>query len=237
MPNEAPAWTGVRTEAIVPAQRQAANTKNGICLRALRLVDRQHHRHAPLYLAQRGARGRGRTRQRLLPGARRKAPLGDLPQALPSRRRSRRSGTPGCITPSMCRRPRRATRRDPGNRRIVRTSPGPTRPTVRLARRSVRTRRSLRWITSRGSPNDATDGARCRAAQAGAALVGVRLRQEWPLRAGIRRPGVRLLGAKPGERILDLGCGDGALTAEIKALGADVARRRFERRTAWPWRA
>ena len=35
-------------------------------------------------------------------------------------------------------------------------------------------------------------------------------------------PIFRLLGAKPGERILDLGCGDGALTAEIKALGADV---------------
>ena len=31
-----------------------------------------------------------------------------------------------------------------------------------------------------------------------------------------------MLGAKPGERILDLGCGDGALTAEIKALGAHV---------------
>ena len=31
-----------------------------------------------------------------------------------------------------------------------------------------------------------------------------------------------MLGAKPGERILDLGCGDGALTAEIKASGADV---------------
>ena len=31
-----------------------------------------------------------------------------------------------------------------------------------------------------------------------------------------------MLGAKPGERILDLGCGDGALTAEIKASGAYV---------------
>ena len=30
------------------------------------------------------------------------------------------------------------------------------------------------------------------------------------------------LAPKPGERILDLGCGDGALTAEIKAAGADV---------------
>ena len=31
-----------------------------------------------------------------------------------------------------------------------------------------------------------------------------------------------LLAPKPGERILDLGCGDGTLTAEIKAAGADV---------------
>jgi SAM-dependent methyltransferase len=31
-----------------------------------------------------------------------------------------------------------------------------------------------------------------------------------------------MLAPKPGERILDLGCGDGALTAEIKASGADV---------------
>ena len=31
-----------------------------------------------------------------------------------------------------------------------------------------------------------------------------------------------MLGPRPGERILDLGCGDGTLTAEIKAAGADV---------------
>lgn len=31
-----------------------------------------------------------------------------------------------------------------------------------------------------------------------------------------------MLSPKPGERILDLGCGDGTLTAEIKAAGADV---------------
>ncbi|MGH6865046.1 MAG: class I SAM-dependent methyltransferase [Methyloceanibacter sp.] len=35
-------------------------------------------------------------------------------------------------------------------------------------------------------------------------------------------PVFAMLGAKPGERVLDLGCGDGALTAEIKASGADV---------------
>ncbi len=31
-----------------------------------------------------------------------------------------------------------------------------------------------------------------------------------------------MLAPRPGERVLDLGCGDGALTAEIKAKGADV---------------
>ncbi|MEM8573454.1 MAG: class I SAM-dependent methyltransferase [Pseudomonadota bacterium] len=31
-----------------------------------------------------------------------------------------------------------------------------------------------------------------------------------------------LLAAKPGERVLDVGCGDGTLTAEIEATGADV---------------
>ncbi len=36
------------------------------------------------------------------------------------------------------------------------------------------------------------------------------------------RPLLAMLEPAPGERILDLGCGDGALTAEIAAAGADV---------------
>jgi SAM-dependent methyltransferase len=35
-------------------------------------------------------------------------------------------------------------------------------------------------------------------------------------------PVVELLDPQPGERILDLGCGDGVLTAKIAAVGADV---------------
>src|SRR5260370_18102718 len=33
---------------------------------------------------------------------------------------------------------------------------------------------------------------------------------------------LELLNPRPGERILDLGCGDGALTAKIVAAGAEV---------------
>ncbi len=33
---------------------------------------------------------------------------------------------------------------------------------------------------------------------------------------------LELLAAQPGERILDLGCGDGVLTAKLKAIGCDV---------------
>ncbi len=40
--------------------------------------------------------------------------------------------------------------------------------------------------------------------------------------ADLAEPVVALLAPKPGERILDLGCGDGALTARIKALGVEV---------------
>jgi trans-aconitate methyltransferase len=56
-------------------------------------------------------------------------------------------------------------------------------------------------------------------------------RQEWQARRyaataqfvpALGAPVFDLLAPQPGERILDLGCGDGALTAKIAAAGADV---------------
>ena len=74
---------------------------------------------------------------------------------------------------------------------------------------------------SRGDRRDGGHPASPRA-EVGAALDRVRLCRQRPLRAGPGRRCAGELAAQPGERILDLGCGDGRLTAEIAATGADV---------------
>ena len=40
--------------------------------------------------------------------------------------------------------------------------------------------------------------------------------------AELGAPLIDLLGPRPGERVLDLGCGDGALTEKLVTLGAVV---------------
>ena len=45
-------------------------------------------------------------------------------------------------------------------------------------------------------------------------------------------PVFAMLAPKPGERVLDVGCGEGTLTAEIKAVGDDVLGRGPRERAA-----
>ena len=52
--------------------------------------------------------------------------------------------------------------------------------------------------------------------------TAARYRRNAAFVAELGLPVVRLLAPRPGERILDLGCGDGVLTEAIAAVGADV---------------
>jgi trans-aconitate methyltransferase len=80
---------------------------------------------------------------------------------------------------------------------------------------------NLHWTTSRGSRNEQGDHD----------ATPPNTVQRWSASDYARNgcfvqelagPVFAMLAPKPGERIIDLGCGDGALTAEIKASGADV---------------
>jgi SAM-dependent methyltransferase len=48
-------------------------------------------------------------------------------------------------------------------------------------------------------------------------------------------PVVDWLDPKPNERVLDVGCGDGALTASIVARGAEVVGADIDGEARWPW--
>ncbi len=65
-------------------------------------------------------------------------------------------------------------------------------------------------------------GARPPAVAAGQSWNASTYRQNAGFVAVLGRPVLDLLAPVPGERILDLGCGDGALTLELVATGAEV---------------
>src|SRR5690606_272790 len=79
--------------------------------------------------------------------------------------------------------------------------PPPALRSARAARESLMQEEAI--LADAGTVMSAVNGGRGAAPEPGAGLLA-------------------LLAPKPGERILDLGCGDGALTARIAAAGADV---------------